>query len=222
MNITELTPGTDITISTLIDNMPVSLKSKIISVMDGAALVSPLKYHGIPIPASTHGTASVVMYGNIKKDFNLESVVPFENWNDTYYLIKGSEVINQADNNRKAERYVVNILGKAVINHNHTTSAIVYDMSIKGISLLLGKGAVANKGDHIQLTFKPEGYLKSIDLSLCVARLFKIGTFDAVGCKIQSIDSTMMGYIIDLKEQKEEQRKIRSSSNVIVHDESAS
>ena len=221
MNINELTPGTDITICILIDNMPVNLKAKAISAMNGALLVSPLKYHGVPIPASTCATAEITLYGDIKKAFNIESVVPFENWNDTYYLLKGHEVINQTNNNRKAERYVVNILGKAVINHKVSSSAIIYDISIKGVSLLLGKGVSANLGDTIKLTFKPEGHVRTIELPLTVKRQFQIGTFDAVGCKIMDIDSDMMNYVIDVKKEKDEIKKAKSNSKVIVHDESA-
>ena len=221
MNIVDLVSGTNITISTLIDNMPVTLKTKAISVIDGALLVAPLKYHGVPIPAATHATASaIVMPANQAHYFNLDSILPYENWNDTYYLLRGSEIITEVENQRKAERFVINVLGKAVINHNTTVSAIVYDISIRGLSLLLGKMATANVGDMIRLTFKPEGYSKPFEMTLTVVRNFKIGTYDAVGCKMRGIDSSLMSYIISVKKQKEEIQKAASASRIMIRDES--
>ncbi|WP_026660550.1 PilZ domain-containing protein [Butyrivibrio sp. AC2005] len=223
MNITALAQGTELTVSTLIDNMPVNIKTHAISVMDDALLVTPLKYHGKPIPAATQATAIAVLPPrNMKVSYHLHSIVPYKNWNDTYYLIKGSEIITEIDNQRKAERYVVNALGKAVINHVNTTSAIIYDMSIRGMSLLLGKNAYANEGDMIRLTFKPEGYTKAFEITLKVVRNFKIGTYEAVGCKMRGIDSQLMTYIMYIKKQKDEIRRVQSQSRVLVRDESES
>lgn len=221
MNITELAQGTKLTVSTLIDNMPVNIKTNAISVMEDALLVGPLKYHGRPIPAVTQATAVAVLPPrNVTVSFHLHSVIPYENWNDTYYLLKGSEIITEVDNQRKAERYVLNALGKAVINHVNTTSAIIYDISIRGMSLLLGRNASAGAGDIIRLTFKPAGYTKAFEITLNVVRNFKIGTYDAVGCKMRGIDSHLMTYILTIKKQKEEIRRVQSQSRVLVHDES--
>ena len=220
MNITDLAQGTELTVSTLIDNMPVNIKTHAISVMDDALLVGPLKYHGQPIPAATQASAMATMPNGHKISFHLESVIPFENWNDTYYLLKGTEAISDSDNQRKAERYVINALSKAVINHVTTTSAIIYDISIRGLSLLLGKTATAKPGDTIRLTYKPAGYSKAFEINLTVVRLFKIGSYDAVGCKMRGIDSHLMSYIISVKKEKDAIKKAQSQSKVLVHDKS--
>ncbi len=221
MNITELKIGAELRVSTLIDNMPVTLKTSTISVMDGAMLVGPMKYHGVPIPAATNATAEAVdPETNEKHSFTLESVVPFVNWNDTYYLLRGSEIITTIENQRKAERYVINVLGKAIINHNTTVSAIIYDISIRGLSLLLGKNATAKTGEPIKLFFKPNSYARPFEVNLTVVRNFRIGTYDAVGCKMRGIDSALLSYIMDIKKQKEEIRKAQSESKVLVRDES--
>ena len=218
MNIINLAQGTELIVSTLIDNMPVNIKTHAIAVMNDELLVGPLKYHGQPIPAATQAAAEAIMQNGHKLHFRLDSVVPFENWNDTYYLIKGTETITDADNQRKAERYVINALSKAVINHVTTTSAIIYDISIRGLSLLLGKTATANVGDTIRLTFKPTGYSKAFEMNLTVVRLFKIGSYDAVGCKMRGIDSKLMSYIISVKNEKDAIKKAQSQSRIIIHD----
>ncbi|WP_026525816.1 PilZ domain-containing protein [Butyrivibrio sp. MB2005] len=221
MNITEVVAGTPLTVHVLVDNMPVAIKTKAISVIDGALLVEPLKYHGVPIPASTQATAeATLMPMGDHHSFSLESVVPYENWSDIYYLLKGHEIVTELENQRKAERYVINLLGKAVINHNTTVSAIIYDISIKGLSLLLGKMATAKPGDIIRLTFRPPGYNKDFEITLTVIRNFKVGTYDAVGCKMRGIDSGLMGYIIDVKRKKDETKRAESQSRVLIHDES--
>ncbi len=221
MNITELIAGTSITVSTLIDNMPVSLKTIAISVMGDALLVGPLKYHGVPIEASTHATAeAVIPPSNEKHSFTLDSVVPYENWNDTYYLLRGTEIITEIENQRKAERYVINVLGKAIINHNTTVSAIIYDISIRGLSLLLGKSATAKQGDIIRLFFKPHGRSRPFEVTLFVVRNFKLGTYDAVGCKMRGIDSALMSYIFEVKKEKDEIKKAQSQSKILIKDES--
>lgn len=221
MNITELAPGTQITVSILIDDMQVNIKTSAIYVFEDALLVSPLKYHGAPIPAFTQGSATALLPNNYSTSFYLSSIVPYENWNDVYYLIKGSEIITEFSNKRKAERYVTNSLGKLTLAHNHTMSAIIYDVSIKGVSLLLGKTTSIKIGDQFTLTFKPEGFTKTIEVPLVVVRSFKVGTYSAVGCKMRGIDPQLMSYIISLKKQKEEYRKIQSQSKAIVDDRSA-
>lgn len=219
MNITELFQGAELTVSILIDNMPVNIKTNAISVMGDALLVGPLKYHGNPIPAATQATAVATLPPrNLTVSFHLHSITPYENWNDTYYLLKGSEIITEIDNQRKAERYVLNALGKAVINHTTTTSAIIYDISVRGLSLLLGKNATASEGDTIMLTFRPPGYVKAFEINLTVVRNFTIGTYEAVGCKMRGIDSQLMTYILTLKKQKDEIKRVRSRSRVLVHD----
>lgn len=222
MNINELLPGTELSVCTLIDNMPVTIKTKAISVLNGALVVGPLKYHGVPIPAATQATADAwLLRENRACSFNIESIIPYENWNDTFYLLKGTEAVGESENMRKAERYVVNILAKAVINHNHTASAIISDISIKGLSLLLGKGATADIGDVIRLTFKPAGYVRAFEINLTVMRHFKLGTYDAVGCKMRGIDSELMGYIMEIKRQKDDTKKQQSMSRVLINDEAA-
>lgn len=221
MNITELAPGTQITVSVLIDNMHVNLKTTAIYVFEDALLVSPLKYRGTPIPASTHGTATALLPNNQSTSFFLNSIVPYENWNDVYYLVKGSEIITEVSNKRKAERYVTNTLGKLTLAHNNTMSAIIYDISIKGVSLLLGKTTAIKNGDSFTLSFKPEGFARTIEVPLVVVRCFNMGTYSAVGCKMRGIDSQLMSYIISLKKRKEEYRKIQSQSKIIVDDKSA-
>ncbi|WP_026494857.1 PilZ domain-containing protein [Butyrivibrio sp. WCD3002] len=222
MNITEVIPGTELTVHVLIDDMPVELKTKAISVIDGSLLVEPLKYHHAPIPALTQATADVIiMPSGEHHSFSLESVIPYENWSDTYYLLKGYEIITELEEQRKAERYVINLLGKAVINYNTTVSAIIYDISIKGLSLLLGKKATAKPGDFIRLTFRQPGSNQDFEINLNVVRNFKVGTYDAVGCKMRGIDSKLMGYIISVKRKKEEARKSASKSKVLISDKLA-
>ena len=89
------------------------------------------------------------------------------------------------------------------------------------MSLLLGKNASANTGAIIRLTFKPAGYTKAFEITLNVVRNFKIGTYDTVGCKMRGIDSQLMTYIMTVKKQKDEIKRVQSQSKVLVHDQSA-
>ncbi|WP_026527825.1 PilZ domain-containing protein [Butyrivibrio sp. VCD2006] len=220
MNIISLAPGTKLSVSVLINNTPVVIKTRAITVLNGSLLVEPLKYMGRPIPAATQAAAMVSFANGEKKCFVLESLIPYTSWNDTYYLLKGTELITDEKNQRKAERFVINSLCKAVINRVTPTSAIIYDISVRGLSLILGKSATAKVGDNMTLAFKPAGQARTFEVNLTVVRNFKVGSYEAVGCKMLGIDSHFMNYILSVKKQKEEHRKAKAMPRVTVNNDS--
>ena len=81
---------------------------------------------------------------------------------DRIQLNKTKEII-LSDRNRKAERYMVQVMGQAVVNHRKTINVIVNDISVRGISLLIGKDQSINMGDEINLSFFKAGTMKRIN-----------------------------------------------------------
>ena len=50
------------------------------------------------------------------------------------------------------------------------------------------------------------------DGRIIVVRNFKIGTYDAVGCKMRGIDSSLLSYIMEVKKEKEAIKKAQSDN----------
>ena len=87
----------------------------------------------------------------LKHIFESDSIARTDFNGTDFHVIRGKEII-LSDRKRKAERYMVQIMGQAVVNHRKTINVIVNDISVRGISLLIGKDQSISMGDEINLS----------------------------------------------------------------------
>jgi len=91
------------------------------------------------------------------------------------------------------------VMGQAQVNHRKTINVIVNDISMRGVSLLIGKDQSIKMGDEINLSFFKAGCMKRISTKCKVVRLFKVGNYNAAGCVINGVDSDITLYVAEKK-----------------------
>ena len=218
MNIEEIAPGTPLTVNLLVNSLPVSIKTKAVMPFEGGLLVEPLVYQGQSIEAESVGSLDPFTGPDGASHlFRIDNLIPVHNWGKTFHKLYGAEIVNASNNKRKAERYVINMLGKAVINHTISTNVIVYDISMRGISLMLGKIPIKVKaGDQIALTFRKDDRAKPFNVNCRVMREFMVGTYSTVGCQMNGISPELLAFIIEKRNEKEAAKVEQSKSRVTV------
>ena len=104
---------------------------------------------------------------------------------------------------------MVQVMGQAVVNHRKTINVIVNDISVRGISLLIGKDQNIKMGDVINLSFFKAGSMKRIQTKCTVVRLFKVGIYNAAGCVISDVDSDLTLFVAEKREEYNQKLNVK-------------
>lgn len=206
MKITNIPQATEITIQMVYNGAVFSTKATVLTPYCDGILVTPITFAGKMVESCCGGTLEYTKPSTgVTRRFQIESMSKADFSGSQFHVIRGREIVEE-DNKRKAERYMVQRLGTAIINGRIRTNVIVNDISMRGISLLLGKGQHYKKGDVIDLSFLTDDNANSRRLRFkCqVVRQFVVQGFEAVGCTVKNID---MDYLNFVNEKKEEHRK---------------
>lgn len=190
-----------------------TFKTKAITAFEGGMLVEPLMFAGVPFnhidKAEVRVESSVD--GSVKY-LHADSIDAIRNWGGVYHVIKGSEVQKDASM-RKSERVKVEKLGKVYINCSSLySSVIVQDISMQGISFMMGPKVKCNVGDRVRIVFEPKDDKKKIEVIAKVVRLFDVSSLKGAGCKITEMNPALIDYLLELKsyfvdDQKESQKE---------------
>ena len=95
-------------------------------------------------------------------------------------------------------------MGNAIVNKKIAMSVIVNDISLRGFSVMVNKNCKCKVGDKIKIEFLKNSMGKKMVIGGVVVRNFSIGGIDALGCEIEDINSVVLDYIL---EKKNESRK---------------
>ena len=90
-----------------------------------------------------------------------------------------------------------------------TINVIVNDISVRGISLLIGKDQNINMGDVINLSFFKAGSMKRIQTKCKVVRLFKVGIYNAAGCVISDVDSDLTLFVAEKRQEYNDKLNVK-------------
>ncbi len=177
-----------------------TFKTKAITAFEGGMLVEPLMFAGVPFnhidKAEVRVESSVD--GSVKY-LHADSIDAIRNWGGVYHVIKGSEVQKDASM-RKSERVKVEKLGKVYINCSSLySSVIVQDISMQGISFMMGPKVKCNVGDRVRIVFEPKDDKKKIEVIAKVVRLFDVSSLKGAGCKITEMNPALIDYLLELK-----------------------
>ncbi len=135
-------------------------------------------------------------------EFESQSIGPVETRYGKFHLIRCPEE-GTAINRRKSERYDIDRLGVIRINSGgDMRNALVYDISMKGISLILDSDAICKIGDHISASFRydPNDF-HFYGCEATVVRTFTINYQVALGCRIDSMGPDMITLISNRKKE---------------------
>ena len=199
MRIAEIPQMSEITIQMVYNGAEHTVKTRVLTVYGEGILVTPLLCEGQMVEYCSKARVEYLEPATgLKHIFESDSIARTDFNGTNFHVIRGKEII-LADRNRKAERYMVQVMGQAVINHKKTINVIVNDISVRGISLLIGKDQCVNMGDEINLSFFKSGSMKRINTKCKVVRLFKIGTYNAAGCVLTGVDSEITLFVAEKK-----------------------
>lgn len=178
-----------------INNHPILLYTKAMFGMPVGLLVDSLTYFDkcieITEPCDVH-------IKNLRDDrayvFHAESILPIMTKYGQFHLIR-CETESEAENRRKAERFDVTKMGLISINNRDMHNAIVYDISMGGISVILDKSTKCQKGDNITIQFRIDDTFHLYTVDCVMVREFDVKGHRAIGCRIDSLESDVVQMI---------------------------
>ena len=204
MKITDIPQTTEITIKVVHNGVNKDCKTTVLTTYADGLLVTPIMCEGRMVEYCAGGTIEYEKPGTgVNHHFQLESITKTDFDGTCFHVIRGKEVA-VIDKKRKAERYMVQRMGVAVVNGRKTINVIVNDISMRGLSLLVGKDQYYKVGDELAVSFFTGGVAQRLKLRCKVVRLFQIGGYNAVGCTVKNID---MDYLNFVSEKKAEYNK---------------
>ena len=187
----------EITVKMVHNNSEFSVRTRVLTAYGEGILVTPISCGGQTVEYCSRALIEYMEPATgLKHIFESDSISRTDFNSTSFHVITGKEII-LSDRNRKAERYMVQVMGQAVVNHRKTINVIVNDISVRGVSLLIGKDQSVKMGDEINLSFFKAGCMKRISTKCKVVRLFKVGSYNAAGCVINGVDSDITLYVAE-------------------------
>ena len=199
MRIAEIPQMSEITVKMVHNNKALSVKTRVLTAYGEGILVTPIFCEDQVLE---YCSKARIEYKNpstgLVHTFESDSIARTDFNGTDFHVISGKEIF-LSDRKRKAERYMVQVMGQAVVNKRKTINVIINDISMRGLSLLIGKDQIINMGDEIDVSFFKTGVMKRLTVKCKVVRLFKVGEFNAVGCVMSGIDSELTLYVAEKK-----------------------
>ena len=199
MRIAEIPQMSEITVKMVHNNKELSVKTRVLTAYGEGILVTPIFCEDQVLE---YCSKARIEYKNpstgLVHTFESDSIARTDFNGTDFHVISGKEIF-LSDRKRKAERYMVQVMGQAVVNKRKTINVIINDISMRGLSLLIGKDQIINMGDEIDVSFFKTGVMKRLTVKCKVVRLFKVGEFNAAGCVMSGIDSELTLYVAEKK-----------------------
>ena len=201
MRIVEIPQMSEITVKMVHNDSECTVKTRVLTTYGEGILVTPISCDEQVVDYCSKAWVEYMEPATgLKHIFESDSIARTDFNGTDFHVIRGKEII-LSDRNRKADRYMVQVMGQAVINHRKTINVIVNDISVRGVSLLIGKDQSVKMGDEINLSFFKAGSMKRISTKCKVVRLFKVGIYNAAGCVINQVDSDITLYVAEKKKE---------------------
>ena len=201
MRIANIPQMAEITIKMVHNDAECFVKTRVLTAYGDGILVTPITFDDKILDYCSHAR---IEYKNPSTGhvhvFESDSIARTDFNGTDFHVIRGKEV-NLANRSRKAERYMVQVMGQAVVNKRKTINVIVNDISMRGISLLIGKDQTINTGDALELSLFKTGVMKRLTVKCSVVRLFKVGEYNAAGCVLTGINSELTLFVAEKKRE---------------------
>ena len=136
-------------------------------------------------------------------EFEAASIGPVTTRYGKFHLIRCPGE-GEATNRRKSERYDIDRLGVIRINRGgDMRNALIYDISMKGIALILDSEAPCKVGDHVAVSFRYDpNYFHFYACEATVVRIFSINGQVAIGCRMDSMGPDLITLISNKRREK--------------------
>ncbi len=213
MKIYNIPYGTKITINMVHNKTSYTVEATVLTRYGDGILTTPIICGGelVDICNSANFEFTEQITG-AKHLFQLDNISRVDFAGTDFHVATGREIV-VAENQRKAERYKVQIMGNAIINKTEALSVVIHDISMRGFSLLVGKNSNCKVGDKVKVDFFKDSKSLKLTLNGVIVRRFSIGGYEAVGCEIENITTGVLGFVMDKK--KEHQSKVQVSMSAV-------
>ena len=199
MKIYDIPQATKITISMVHNNQNRTVEATVLTRYGDGLLITPVYCDGrlLDIISNANFEFEESITGD-KHMFQADTISRVDFAGTDFHVVTGREIVI-ADNQRRAERYPVQIIGNAVINHSANISVVIHDISMRGISLIVGKNSGFKIGDEVKVEFAKDANSAKMTIRGVIVREFTIGTYNAIGCEIENIGPRALSFIMDKK-----------------------
>lgn len=216
MNVKNISPGTKVNIELVHEGKKYNVESTVLTQYSDGVLITPVVCNDKMIQYCSEASMSYTdSYGKLRS-FHLESISPIDFSGSLFHVAQGSETV-KITNNRKAERYKIQRIAHARVGNKIEQKVLVNDLSMRGISLIVGKSSKAYEiGDDVDLDMIREDGYSHVKISCQVVRKFKIDQFEAVGCQLINVSTVLLDYILGVKKQKEIEKANRMFTKDVV------
>lgn len=198
MDLGEISTGTEITIYFEMENRVMQALCRAIGPLNKGLIVTKPLYNGMPLGLVRDFSFSIRDKGNNQHKFKCALIQPVKKWNNKFYYMEGLEGLDLSDH-RRAIRYPVGLWGIAYVHAGTDAKVLVYDISMRGISLVVERNAVFSIGDSIHISFKEKNKAHHLNVTADVVRKFQVDDFDAIGCRITEMGTDYMAFATKVK-----------------------
>ena len=220
MKIYDIPQGTKITINMVHNKTNYTVEATVITRYGDGILITPITVGGELIDICYSANFEFVQAGTDNHYlFQADNISRVDFSGTDFHVITGRQIV-VADNQRRAARYKVQIMGNATINKTEALSVVIHDISMRGFSLMVGKSSNCKVGDRVKVEFFKDQKSQKLILQGVVVRSFKIGTYAAIGCETENITPNVLGFIMEKKQEDEHKREavtaaIKPDKNVV-------
>jgi hypothetical protein len=202
MKIYDIPQATKITINMVHKDKSYNVEATVLTRYGDGILITPIHCGEEKIDFCSNANFEYTEnYSGIKHTFHADTISRVDFAGSDFHVITGREIII-SDNQRKAERFTIEIMGGALTENNVPMSIVVHDISMRGFSLLVGKNSSLKVGERVRVSFHRKDKAGRITMNGVVVRKFKTGGYDAVGCELEATSPLLLGFIMDKKSEK--------------------
>lgn len=202
MKINDMNMGKKITLNLMHNNQEYKVEVSVITKYGDGVLITPVTVDGELVDyCSNANFVYEEEYTGIKHRFKVDSLNRVDFSGTDFHVLCGRE-IKEDSNQRKAERYIVELPGRVQINGRAPKSVVIHDVSLRGMSLMVGNGCDFKTGDRVRVVFNKDKASSQIDLYGSVVRMFNIGNRAAAGVVLKNFSADYISFVMSTKAAK--------------------
>ncbi|RKM62302.1 PilZ domain-containing protein [Butyrivibrio sp. CB08] len=204
MKVSEISNGSAVKIHAAIGGHNIVLMTEAIFGVSVGLLVKPMEYFGKYMQFLEPSNVEIrnKRDGRVYK-FMSTTITPVKTRYGNFHLIRSSSKL-EPENTRRAQRFYIEKLGLMSVNgdNQNLRNCIIYDISMRGISLILDNYTKLKIGDSLDVMFRYGATLHNYEVSTVVVRHFEVDGKRAVGCSISNLNVDLIG-LLDSKRKEQ-------------------
>lgn len=216
MKVSEVSNGSAVKIHASIGGHSIVLMTEAVFGVSAGLLVKPMEYFGKYMQFLEPSNVEI----KNKRDgrvyrFMSTTITPVKTRYGYFHLIRCSSML-QPENSRRAQRFNIEKLGLMSVNgdNQNLKNCIVYDVSMRGMAIILDIYTKLKVGDNLRVRFTYGATLHNYEVSCLVVRHFDIDGKRAVGCSISNLNVDLIGLLDSKRKQQYSEAEHQSETNL--------